>query len=84
VLSCRVFGRELERLMVHLAVEHARAKGCARLVADYLPTAKNQPTLDFLQRSGLRLEGEARYVWDAGQGAYPAPDFIAVSVEAEA
>jgi FkbH-like protein len=77
VLSCRVFGRELERLMVHLAVEHARAHGRPRLAARFVRTAKNGPTLEFLQRSGLADEGDARFTWDASV-PYACPDFIRV------
>jgi predicted enzyme involved in methoxymalonyl-ACP biosynthesis len=41
VMSCRVFGRQLETEAMSIAVELARARGVRALLADYLPTAKN-------------------------------------------
>ncbi len=41
VMSCRVFGRQLEHEAMNIAVETARSRGARRLVADFVPTAKN-------------------------------------------
>ncbi len=41
VMSCRVFGRELEFEAMNIAVEAARERGVRTLVADYIPTPKN-------------------------------------------
>ncbi|HEY1980835.1 MAG TPA: HAD-IIIC family phosphatase [Xanthobacteraceae bacterium] len=41
VMSCRVFGRQLEFEAMNIAVEAARRHGATALVADYIPTAKN-------------------------------------------
>lgn len=54
VLSCRVFGRQVEETMVHIAATHARERGLTRLAAQYLPTAKNAPCIEFWrERSGF-------------------------------
>jgi FkbH-like protein len=42
VMSCRVFGRQLECAAMNVAVEAARRAGAVTLRADYLPTAKNR------------------------------------------
>jgi len=56
ILSCRVFGRDVESVMVGLAVEEAQRRGATRLSATYLKTEKNAPTLEFFEkRSGLVL-----------------------------
>ncbi len=53
VMSCRVFGRQLEFEAMNIAVAAARARGVTALVADYFPTSKNNvisalfPTLGF-------------------------------------
>jgi FkbH-like protein len=53
VMSCRVFGRQLEFAAMNIAVEAARERGIRALVADYIPTPKNSvikalyPTLGF-------------------------------------
>jgi FkbH-like protein len=55
VMSCRVFGRELEFEAMNIAVETAREFGARALVADYIPTAKNDvigklyPSLGFVE-----------------------------------
>src|SRR5208283_4492175 len=41
VMSCRVFGRQLEFEAMNIAVEAARARGARALIANYIPTAKN-------------------------------------------
>lgn len=57
VMSCRVFGRELEFEALNIAVELARERGAVALRADYVPTAKNgvvkdlYPTLGFVPLS---------------------------------
>jgi FkbH-like protein len=55
VMSCRVFGRELEFEAMNIAVEATRERGVRALVADYIPTAKNDvisklyPSLGFVE-----------------------------------
>jgi FkbH-like protein len=55
VMSCRVFGRELEFEAMNIAVDAARERGVRALVADYTPTAKNDvisklyPSLGFTE-----------------------------------
>jgi FkbH-like protein len=41
VMSCRVFGRQLEYEAMNIAVEQVRHRGGKALRADYIPTAKN-------------------------------------------
>jgi FkbH-like protein len=41
VMSCRVFGRQLEFEAMNIAVEAARQLGITRFVADYIATPKN-------------------------------------------
>jgi FkbH-like protein len=41
VMSCRVFGRQLELEAMNIAVEAARQRGTRMLRADYIPTSKN-------------------------------------------
>ncbi|MBK7644941.1 MAG: HAD-IIIC family phosphatase [Planctomycetes bacterium] len=79
ILSCRVFGRRVEEAMLHVAASHARALGMRTLEAHYAPTAKNKPTLAFLERSGLESMGEHAYAWDLGR-EYPAPQLVALEL----
>jgi FkbH-like protein len=62
VMSCRVFGRELEHETMNIAVESAREAGARALRAEYIPTAKNAvvrelyPTLGFVPEPADGLE----------------------------
>jgi FkbH-like protein len=42
VMSCRVFGRQLECAAMNVAIDEARRAGAVALRADYLPTKKNR------------------------------------------
>jgi FkbH-like protein len=77
VLSCRVFGREIEATMLAVAVRHARSRGHHEIRAEYSPTSKNRPCLDFLRRSGLdeddAVDGDGiTFRWSC-ESAYPLP-----------
>jgi FkbH-like protein len=67
VMSCRVFGRQLEFESMNIAVEAARSGGASCLYADYMPTPKNgviqslYPDLGFVATPGSR-EGVTRFV----------------------
>jgi FkbH-like protein len=75
VLSCRVMGRKVEDTMAHIACEHARSRGAARLQARLIPTAKNKPCLTFWKGSAFACEEETCFVWDASQ-PFPLPETI--------
>jgi FkbH-like protein len=58
VMSCRVFGRQLEFEAMNIAVEGARQRGARALIADYIATPKNNvistlyPSLGFSAVNG--------------------------------
>jgi FkbH-like protein len=68
VMSCRVFGRQLEFEAMNIAVEAARQRGARALIADYIPTSKNNvisalyPSLGFaaVDRTAI-TEGTTRW-----------------------
>ena len=74
VMSCRVFGRQLEFEAMNIAVEFARGRGVRELRADYIPTAKNgivsnlYITLGFSSRPQPGLpEAASRWFLDLAQ-----------------
>lgn len=86
VLSCRVMGRYVEETMLAMAVDRARAAGAKRLVATYLPTAKNEPCLSFFKRSGMEIARTEstptwRFIWDTSS-SYPYPKHIVAQQQA--
>ncbi|MBW7477837.1 HAD-IIIC family phosphatase, partial [Paenibacillus oenotherae] len=52
LLSCRVLGRGVERAILSGLKHEALAQGCQALGADFRPTAKNKPFLQFLEQTG--------------------------------
>jgi FkbH-like protein len=75
VLSCRVMGRSIEETLLHVAVSHSRARHASPLVATLVPTARNAPCADFLNRSGLQHETPHSFRWDTSR-PYPLPPWI--------
>jgi FkbH-like protein len=75
LISCRVLGRRVEQTLLHVAVERARAAGASQLVADFVPTARNRPCLDFFRQSHLHAVGEHRFTWDLSR-PYDCPRFV--------
>lgn len=66
VMSCRVFGRQLEQEALNIAVEAAAQRGVRRLVAEFIPTAKNKVVSDLFERLGFSClerasEGHSRW-----------------------
>jgi FkbH-like protein len=80
ILSCRVFSRRVENAMAYLAVEWARKQGASQVEARYQRTAKNKPTLEFLQASGFDSADPGRFVWPASR-PYALPGCIQLSWE---
>jgi FkbH-like protein len=78
VLSCRVMGRRVEETMAHLAVDTARRAGLSTVVAELVPTPKNNPCLAFWKASGFTEDGPS-FTWDAGR-VYPLPDVLALEM----
>ena len=64
VMSCRVFGRQLEFAAMNIAVEAARRQGARAFVADYIATPKNNVIRTLYPSLGFR-EAEP---WAAGGG----------------
>lgn len=77
LLSCRAMGRQVENLMVHLAVEAARAQGAEQVVMTFQPTARNAPCLDFWRQSGFEETAPNVFTWPVAK-PYAAPPFIAL------
>ena len=53
ILSCRVFGRQIEETMIYFLVEQTKDKGQGSLIAKYIQTDKNKPCFTFLKKTGF-------------------------------
>jgi len=80
VMSCRVFGRQLEDEAVNVAVEAAAARGIRSLVAEFVPTAKNKVIADLYERLGfacMERSQDGRSLWELNIASYaPRPTTI--------
>jgi FkbH-like protein len=82
VMSCRVFGRQLENEAMSIAVEAARDRGVRLLRAEYIPTERNSvvsglfKSLGFAAAPGAEPCGTSRWILNTAE--YVAlPTFIA-------
>ncbi len=65
ILSCRVIGRKVEETMLFTAIQYARSLGLKYVKAEYIPTPKNKPCLDFWKNSGFQLDdNSSSFTWD--------------------
>jgi FkbH-like protein len=63
LMSCRVLGRTLETAFFAVLMDDAGKAGVSDFQAEYIPTAKNAPAMEFLKKLGfVRLESEP-YGW---------------------
>ena len=53
LMSCRVLGRKVEQATLDLVAGEARRMGCARLIGEYIPTAKNGMVRDHYAKLGF-------------------------------
>lgn len=67
LMSCRVLGRGVERLVLNKLVEAACSDGVSRIVGEYLPTAKNGMVAGHYEALGFAPLGDNRYVCDVRQ-----------------
>lgn len=61
LMSCRVIGREAESAFLHCLLRHLAEQGVTTVLADLLPTAKNELVKDFLPNQGFEKTPDGRY-----------------------
>lgn len=82
LMSCRVLGRGVERMVLREILRHASARSVKRVIGRYIPTEKNRMVMDHYEKLGFhRLDADATGVttWeiDAGADVEPAPMSVA-------
>jgi len=75
ILSCRVMGRKVEETLIHLAVTELAKLGAQVMNVQYLPTARNRPTLDVFHNAGLKEVSEHHFIIHVKDG-FPKPDSV--------
>ncbi len=76
LLSCRVMGREIEKVMLNSIFEKARKDGIKKIKAQLIPTKKNHPIQEFLPSNGFKKEGNF-WVYYL-EKPFNAPNFVTV------
>ena len=75
LMSCRAIARTVEQYFLASFIEEAKSKGYARLVGEFVPTAKNALVADLYTRMGFDQAGEVdgveRYELDLGSWTAP-------------
>jgi len=81
VMSCRVFGRQLENEAMSIVVEAARGRGIRSLRAEYIPTERNGvvsglfKALGFAAVPGTEAGQSSRWILNTAEYV-PQPTFI--------
>ena len=86
LMSCRVFGRQVEETMMNVLVEQARGRGVRRIFGQYVPTAKNAMVRDHYGRMGFELvetAGDGATLWVLDVESYQARATQIVCLEGE-
>ena len=78
LLSCRVMGRKVEEMMLHIVSEYGRSLKLKMLTACYLATEKNHPCYAFWKKSGFEHDEKTdTFMWSLDK-PYPQPDCIQI------
>ena len=75
VMSCRVFGRQLEYEAMNIAVETARRSGIQEIIATYVPTPKNTVIRDLYAKLGFRASNVANQIEGTSRWSLPLSEY---------
>jgi FkbH-like protein len=80
VLSCRVFGRKVEETMLYIATKYVKSIGLHEIYAEYLPTPKNKPCLNFWMKSGFSYYKPKNTFYWSTINEYPMPKQVQIEI----
>ena len=76
LLSCRIMGREIEKVMLNYVIEEAKKNSVKIIRAKFIPTEKNSPIANFLPSCGFE---KADDFWELDvEKSFKNPEFITV------
>ena len=65
LLSCRVLGRQVEQAILAYVADDAKKVSQKKLIAEFIPTKKNNPAKDFYQNMGFQeLKNDDKSFWE--------------------
>jgi len=56
LMSCRILGRNIEKVFINEIIHHLRSKNVKTILAAYYPTAKNEQVEDFYDKNQFSLQ----------------------------
>jgi len=77
LLSCRVIGRKIEKVMMSYILEEAIRHKAKSVMGVYIPTVKNIPAKSFYEDMGFKPIEKNKYIYHIDKG-YTYPSFIEV------
>lgn len=81
LLSCRVMGRDIEKVMLAWILEKAKAIKINKIIGKYVPTEKNVPAKDFYKNNGFQLVDNelGKEIWEYNaKKKYLPPEYIKI------
>jgi len=76
LLSCRVMGRQIEKSILGYIIKLAKQNNVNKIIANFIPTKKNQPIENFLPDCGFKKEKD---FWSISlNDSFMTPDFIKI------
>jgi len=76
LLSCRVMGRQIEKSILGYIIKIAKQNNVNKIIANFIPTKKNQPIENFLPNCGFKKEKD---FWSISlNDSFTAPNFIKI------
>jgi FkbH-like protein len=76
LLSCRVMGRQIEKSILGYIIKIAKQNNVDKIIANFIPTKKNQPIENFLPDCGFKKEKDFWVI--SLNDSFMAPDFIKI------
>ena len=80
-MSCRILGRGIENALLAHLIENAKKEGAPKIVAEFIPTAKNKPCQSFYPDNKFKKisqENESVVYEYNSKASVHYPDFIEV------
>jgi FkbH-like protein len=84
LMSCRVLGRQVERVMLAALLRHSVEARVRYVIGEYVPTAKNAQTRDLYDRLGFECiaeepDGSRKLRWRVGSRPFECPACFSVN-----
>lgn len=79
VLSCRVFGYDVENVLLNVVKREALARGCSRVTGRHVETMVNDPCRRTYAQNGF-TEQDGMWVWTEDSGHQDDPDWLKIRI----